>query len=256
MVEQRPSPQMRSLADIVRRTPARHRLAVKGDVQRLQEAGLQSAADLRVAAQSSTIDPDIRSLSCWAIAQMRPRGWIQLLGSVARVDPHLGVAHAAINGLLRGGSRSARRAIHDGLVDGVHPTNRVAAAWALGTIHANRAAPLLVRVATNRREAVNVRAEAAEALGYLRNRRAVEPLIGLLTDPAADVRANAAFALGNLGDARALPFLERLSTDRTAAGTLGRICDVASDAAKTIRMLQPSSERPPRKKRRRPRATG
>ncbi len=255
MGKRRPSPRLRSLADIVQRTPARHRLRVRNDVQRLQEAGLQSVADLTVAVQSSGTDPDVRSLSCWAIAEMRPRGWIQLLGSVARVDPHVGVAHAAINGLLRDGSRLARRTIHDGLLDGVHPANRIAAAWALGTMHAKRAAALLVRVATSPREAVEVRAEAAEALGYLGNRLAVEPLIGLLSDPAGDVRANAAFALGNLADPRALPFLEKLSTDGTAAGTLGRICDVASEAAKTIRRHQGYSKRPPRSKRRRPRSS-
>ncbi len=202
--------------------------------------------------QDKRCDEPVEGFSS-TIAQMRQRGWIQVLGTVARVDPHPRVVLVAVEGLLRDGSRSARRAIHNGLVDGVHPANRAGAAWALGVMQAKRFASLLVRVATNRREAVNVRAEAAEALGYLRNRRAVEPLIGLLTDPAADVRANAAFALGNLGDARALRFLERLSADRTAAGTLGRICDVASDAAKSIRMLQPSSERPSRKKRRRPR---
>jgi hypothetical protein len=256
MLNRRSLPRVRSLADIVKRTPARHRPDVTSDVQRLHEAGLHSVAELTVAVRSPATDPDIRSLSCWAIAQTRPRGWIQLLGSVARVDPHAGVAHAAINGLLRHGSALARRAIHEALLNGVHPANRAAAAWALGTLRAKRDAALLVRVATRRREAVAVRAEAAEALGYLGNRLAVEPLIGLLDDPEGDVRANAAFALGNLADPRALPFLAKLSKDSTVAGSLGLICDVASGAAKTIRRHQEYSKRPPRRRRsRRPRSS-
>jgi HEAT repeat protein len=45
-----------------------------------------------------------------------------------------------------------------------------------------------------------VRGRAAEALGLLRDRRAVEPLVAALKDPDVGVRMDAASALGALGE--------------------------------------------------------
>ncbi|HEX5571234.1 MAG TPA: HEAT repeat domain-containing protein, partial [Ktedonobacterales bacterium] len=50
----------------------------------------------------------------------------------------------------------------------------------------------------------------AEALGNLRDRHAVAPLIAALEDADASVRYDAATALGQLRDRRALPALEAL----------------------------------------------
>ncbi len=49
-----------------------------------------------------------------------------------------------------------------------------------------------------------VRTKAAEALGKMGDRRAVEPLIKLLSDRYYNVRGSAAWALGELGDRRAV----------------------------------------------------
>lgn len=52
--------------------------------------------------------------------------------------------------------------------------------------------------------------KAAEELGRLGDRRAVEPLIDALGDDDELVRVRAAKALGILGDPRALPPLQKL----------------------------------------------
>lgn len=74
------------------------------------------------------------------------------------------------------------------------------------------------------------RRAAAEALGKLGDREAVEPLFALLSDRYWDVRATAAEALGKLGDLRAVePILTLLKIDehfmvrRAAAEALGRL---------------------------------
>ncbi|MEW5815188.1 MAG: MFS transporter [Spirochaetota bacterium] len=54
---------------------------------------------------------------------------------------------------------------------------------------------------------IEVREEAARALGRIRSPEAVEALIEKLKDPASTIRAPAARALGRIGDKRALPYL-------------------------------------------------
>jgi HEAT repeat protein len=59
-----------------------------------------------------------------------------------------------------------------------------------------------------------VRHAALEALGNLREKRAVDPLIKHLRDENWRIRQGAAFALGYIGDEKALPYLtERLKND-------------------------------------------
>jgi HEAT repeat protein len=58
-----------------------------------------------------------------------------------------------------------------------------------------------------------VRLEAAGALGALGDARAAPALLPLLADTSADVRAAAAYALGRCGGAEAVPTLERLRAE-------------------------------------------
>ena len=77
----------------------------------------------------------------------------------------------------------------------------------------------------------DVRRHAAEALGKLGDKRAVDPLINALSDDDFWVRLSAAEALGRLGDTRAVdPLIKMLSDDysgvrRDAAEALGLLAD-------------------------------
>ncbi len=87
-----------------------------------------------------------------------------------------------------------------------------------------------------------VRNSAAEALGYLGDAIAVEPLIKTLGDNNESVRTAAIAALGTLGDARALPPLVAALTETAwqvrlaAAEALGKIGD-SQALAPLIQML-------------------
>ncbi|MGB9937383.1 MAG: HEAT repeat domain-containing protein [Methanobacterium sp.] len=79
----------------------------------------------------------------------------------------------------------------------------------------------------------SVRENAAEALGLLLDKRAVEPLIYSLTyDNDEDVRWKSAWALGNIGDKKAIEPLiyalqdERWPVRRFAASALGKMRDI------------------------------
>lgn len=65
----------------------------------------------------------------------------------------------------------------------------------------------------SRKEDPQIRRFLVLAVGNLKDARAVDLLIGALTDADSAVRIGALLALGNIGDARGVPAVERLATD-------------------------------------------
>jgi murein DD-endopeptidase MepM/ murein hydrolase activator NlpD len=82
---------------------------------------------------------------------------------------------------------------------------------------------------------------AANILGDIRSRKAVEPLVSALKDDEFNVRRCAALALGKIGDASARPALERLAKEDPFAWTepkSGKVMYlVHEDAQKALDML-------------------
>jgi HEAT repeat protein len=101
------------------------------------------------------------------------------------------------------------------------------AAWALGAMRDERAAPALIDAL--RDTEWHVRANAAWAIGALRDRRGGAALIDRLSDSQADVRRNAAWALGALREPAATEPLAAALRDsdagvrRNAAWALGAV---------------------------------
>jgi len=90
------------------------------------------------------------------------------------------------------------------------------AARRLGERKATEAVPHLIRAL---KDVDPVRSSAARALGVIKDRRAVGPLIELLTDFSPAVRAASARALGNLKDSTAvLPLAASLTAGNEEAG--------------------------------------
>ena len=74
----------------------------------------------------------------------------------------------------------------------------------------------LIKVLQDKDEKPGVRTQAANALGRLKDARAVEPLIAMLNDK--NVRKNSAWALGKIGDKKAVGPLIGVLTDRSSPG--------------------------------------
>ena len=91
---------------------------------------------------------------------------------------------------------------------------REQAAWALGAIDTPDAVPALLT--TLKDGDAKVRRQSAWALGAIDDPRAVDGLMGALGDPSADVREQAAWALGAVGDSRALSGLVGALKDSSA----------------------------------------
>lgn len=106
---------------------------------------------------------------------------------------------------------------------------RETAAEALGILKDRRAVESLIKALDDKDE--EVRWKSTWALGNIRDRRAVEPLIYLLSDKSWTVRRFAASALGKIGDERAVESLieslndEEWHVRKYAADALGKIGD-------------------------------
>jgi len=86
-----------------------------------------------------------------------------------------------------------------------------------------------------------VRRYAVWALGGIKDRRAVDPLIAALRDEAVIVREYAARALGNIGDLRAVDPLTAAQNDKHYLGANAR--KAAKEALAKIQAAPPA-ERP------------
>ena len=112
---------------------------------------------------------------------------------------------------------------------------RTAAVYVLGWLRDTRALAPLVQVLRNSQEGAQLRSHAAEALAYLGDRRAVPALLAALDDPAPAVRLWSAFALGELGDMRAVAPLERLAaTDVSPVPGWWTVGEEAREALKRL----------------------
>jgi hypothetical protein len=267
----------KKLTLLVKETPAKHRAEVRRLIEVLIAAGIHSLPELVGIVESEASARDLRELGCWAVGRLRPRGWTATLGRVMATAPDVGFAHTAAERLADRRSSAAVRVLRHVLVRGRSPAGRAEAAWGLGALYARSAAGILIRVVLRQTEDRGVRMEAAEALGYIRDRRAVRPLLKVLEDPDPQIRYEAIFALGVLGDRRALPALDRLLGDTTEVANRGQIGSAVAEAIQAIEMVNPirshksdkaahepsrirktsshPKTRPPRRSRARPRRT-
>jgi HEAT repeat protein len=109
----------------------------------------------------------------------------------------------------------------------------------MGEIRDARALPALVSLLVTSRS-VDVRAQAACALGKVGGQEAVDALLPALSDPAWEVRAQAAKAAGRIGDPAAVPALERALPDASwwvrvnCAEALGQLRETGGAALRRI----------------------
>jgi HEAT repeat protein len=171
-------------------------------------------------------------------------GWIggrgvvhTLTELVSALDETSGTRQAASIALGEIGGRKAVEALLGVLRVGGDPDVQVVAANSLGMIGSSRALESLIRIMGDRRHEAAVRGSAAEALGHLRDRRAVPALIlAAFEDESAEVRYWATFALGEVGDKWMLPVLEHLAaTDDVGSAGWGTVRDEAVAAIDRIR---------------------
>ena len=150
----------------------------------------------------------IQAASAIALAQIGDRSAVPSLMRLAQTpqqNASFSIRFYAAYALGALGDSRAVPLLIQGLGDH-NPYVRVSAAGALGQMHVRAAVPPLIHTLQQDKR-VLVRWTAAQALGNLRDGRALPALIKALKDKDEDVREQSAKALGKIGDRAAVPAL-------------------------------------------------
>ena len=205
-------------------------------VESLLNAGVQSYIDLRELISSPKADINTRVAACWVIGQLKYKRANGLLIEALNTDASMALAWEAAKSLGALGNKQSVAPLIEIMLDVTASDRRIAAAYALGLLADKRAVRHLVDVMGNQNEWHLLRAEAAESLGYIGNKKALPVLLGGLDDLSPEVRFWAAFALGHIGASEAIPKLEEIAVkDKSKLQGWGTVGAEASEAIKMIK---------------------
>lgn len=172
----------------------------------------------------------------WVVVREAAAGALGRLGDEAAVGPLIDVLARDDNPDVQRAAGQALAALGDRrgvlpllLAGAANPRHRVWTVEAIGKF-GERALNYLVQGVTN--EQVEIREDAALALGRLKDRRAASALVAALADAEPSVRRCAAEALGELHDTQAVaPLLDRLqdSDSGVRANAAGALIKLGSE---------------------------
>ncbi len=175
---------------------------VNGQVRLLSAWALGRIGDKKAseALLKAVRDPwiDARPFAVWALGEIKDPGTVDSLGKILFIENETGTREAIVRALRKIGTPSV--------------------------------VPILINALKDDDE--NVRTEAASALGYLKDKRAVEPLAGCLDDDEKQVVLNALISLGNLKATNTEKDIQKLVKHKDAA--------IRHEAEKTLRSLRGS----------------
>ncbi len=183
------------------------------DVSLLYENGVRSYDDMLACLRNRCAPSEIRRIIYWVLGRMHDDRVPQVLvdSMYAETDSEAiweiakSLSDKAIAGLV------SVRPLVSLATHSEHATKRAAVAYVLGRVVDEMATECLLRFLSNHEEDEGVRTHAAESLGLLKDRRAVDALLAALNDSSPSVRFWSAYALGEIGDPRAVPALRRLA---------------------------------------------
>jgi HEAT repeat protein len=183
------------------------------DLETVQKAGITSVAQLIEAVGDANRELPIRLNACSLLAWLHESSATTALEHALEEGADEGLVWEAAKALVQLHAENAAPTLLRVLNRG-NSTKQSAAAWVLGWLGLSNTVPSLRATALNPHLEVTVRGHATEALGVMQAREAVPDLITLLSDSSPELRYWAAYALGQIGDSVSIPALERMaSTD-------------------------------------------
>jgi HEAT repeat protein len=206
----------------------RLRADVQESVAALKRAGVQTAQAALTVLGERTADERLRLHACSVLGQIRYAPCEPVLLALLGNESDEAVVWEAAKATLQFASRSSVDALI-AYIDRGPDLAAAAAAWCVGQRRETQAVAALVSVVVDRRRPAIVRDHAAEALGALRTKDAVDSLIGALSDESPDVRYSAAYALGEIGDRKALEPLKGVRRDAGMARA-GAVSEAVEEA--------------------------
>ena len=217
--------------------------SVRKGIERLRQAGVVSVKGLKEVVESAGAERELQAAACDVLGRLSHglrETTFPLAELMERSDDPLVIWEAA-KALAMMDARDAATTVVP-LLTSENRERATAAAWVLGSTRCVEAVDDLRAIVRRTSVETEVRGQAAEALGLLQSREAVQDLIDALEDRAAEVRYWAAYALGRIRDRRALPALEELARTDQRPIELGTVASEAREAIDSILSPEAGSE--------------
>jgi len=191
------------------------------DLDTVQKAGITSVGELIEAVGDANRELPVRLIGCSLLALLHENSATAALEHALEEGDDDGLVWEAAKALMQLHAENAAPTLLRVLKQG-NPTKQSAAAWLLGWLGVSNTVPSLRAAALNPHLEVDVRGHATESLGVMQAREAVPDLITLLSDESPELRYWAAYALGQIGDPVSIPALEQMATADVAVLPHGR----------------------------------
>lgn len=204
----------------------------------MAELGLENEEALMRSCRDPKEDIARRGLACLALGYLRFRPAIRVLIGLAE-DSDLRLVCESLRGLSLMGSTQPTRPLLRLLRHSSREEVRNAVINALGMLRDKRAIDVLVGILTDREESEYTRSYAAEALGLLeKTDRTIAALVEALKDPSPTIRWSAINSLGLTGDERLTEVLQACVSDHEVVPALPDRETVGSAAETALRNLE------------------
>lgn len=183
----------------------------RNDILRIKEEGITSFDDMIASLSNEKTSAEMRSIIYWILGQIKNdislSVLLESLNKETKDDLIWEIAKSISNIIPENAPAQSLISIsrHSPSV-----TARAATAYVLGRVSDPSVIDCLIQILTDQSEEDIVRSHAAESLGLLRDKRALDYLISSLRDSSTSVRFWAAFALGELRDSTAISALREL----------------------------------------------
>lgn len=211
---------------------------VEGLIEAVFAAGATSERALIDMLHDQSLSPQLRSSICWMIPRLNLAAAEDILSSVIS-DSSEQVREEAAAGLGLVTKGDPVKVLLRVLQQDGSKAVRLATLHALGVLSSTKSASGVMKVLQNQKEDADVRADAAEALAHVKNKRIVDILIDSLNDNSPLVRYSAAYALGEQGDTRALPRLRDIASLDHDSTPWGSVSSRALNSIETITNRKP-----------------
>lgn len=198
----------------------------------MNRGGISESALVTIV-HNRSLETSLRLNACWLLPRLGIEAAEDVLKSLMS-DPVEQIREEAATGLGLIPQDDVVEILINAVEHDGYKSVRLAALHSLGVLSSPQSATRVMRILQNILEDDEVRADAAEALAHVIDKRIVDLLIESLRDKSSLVRYSAAYALGQQGDDIAIPALREVAFHDKAITQWGSVASCALSSIEVI----------------------
>lgn len=184
---------------------------LKKDINKLIRCGGESFEAVLAIAEDEKVKTEIRTIACWLLGELGDIRASKALLKIFETSNNNELIWETAKSIIALNIKQAIPMLKKTLFDDPSDEKRAASAYMLGRLSDSGSGNDLLEVVLNKKEIQKIRGYAAESLGVLREKNAVNSLLIALYESNDELRFWIIYALGQIGDPAAIPDLEGIA---------------------------------------------